>query len=571
MWIYNWSDLIESYVTNKAKEVFERDHPYVHDSEQPYDKFYNEKEDTLCERLTQNCWSLYFSMAPDLCDKMNERQRESYFPKKARLQIERFSYGAHTLKNAPSKIETITTKDIIDYLEKSKSIYPDKKAYMMSILDPEYGERIKKAIFDEYNENKHRIFASSLYMKENNETDIMHCLYAFNYKTEDRDKVIRYMKEDHIEDFPEELVKIGVFKNNRLYLPGKDGNFLVLSKNPYDYIWASTGNGYQSCFSLESDYWGIQDMPMLATQSWHFMLYESTLGLNEYSLFNHKFDVPSMVFRCWAYRTKQGMMRDKPYGRSGVSVFNFESVADILNIIKEDNGYERGDQNRINPDSDEYDEDFDIDYIKLDLKEKDDGVDYIYNKYRTYCDSIYPDQEGYLYDVGYHQFTRSCASGGGNSIKYRVKSLFYNENLKWIEGKSVGLIDNKLDYVKACPITSFSIKENEERHWAAKYLDKPVRSMAILTFDATSDNPKPAYKLVMSNRSESITCSSSNNMWIDPNGAINIVGDVNLKKIKDSLRFVQEDNPQYECLLLRIIEGNKVTYQPFYAKKEAYL
>ncbi len=571
MWIYNWSNLIESYVTDRSKEIFERDYPYVHDSEKPYNNFYNEKEDTLCERLTQNCWSLYFSMAPDLCDKLNANQGGNFFPKKAKLQIERFSYGAHTLKNAPSKIETITTKDIIDYLEKSKSIYPDKQAYMMSILDPEHRKKVRETVFEEYNTEKYKIFMSPLYMKENNETDMLHCLYAFNYKTEDRDKVIKYMQEDHIEDFPEELVRIGVFKNNRLYLPGKDGTFLVLSKNPYDYIWASTGNGYQSCFSLESDYWGIQDMPMLATQSWHFMLYESTLGLNEYSLFNHKFDVPSMVFRSWAYRTKQGMMRDKPYGRSGVSLLNFESVADILNIIKEDNGYERGDQDRINPNSDEYDEDFDIDYIKLDLKEKDDGVDYIYNRYRTYCDSIYPEREGYLYDVGYHQFTRLCTDEEGRSIRYRVKSLFYNENLKWIEGKSVGLVGNKLDYVKACPITSFSISENEEKHWSAKYLDKPVSSMAILTIDATSDNPKSDYKFVMSNRSKPMTHSTSNGMWINPNGVINIVGDVNLKRVKEALKEVQENDPQYECLLLRIIEGSKVTYQPFYAKKEAYL
>ena len=568
MWIYNFSDLIESYVNDKARDVFEEGHPSS--IYEPYNNFYNEKEEVLCERLTSNCWSLYFSMAPDLCDKLNARQEKNYFPKKAKLQIERFSYGAHTLKNAPSKIETITTKDIIDYLEKSKSIYPDKKSYMMSVLDPEYGERIKKVIFDEYNEAKHRIFASPLYMKENNETDMMHCLYAFNYKTEDRDRVIRYMKEDHIKDFPEELVRIGVFKNNRLYLPGKNGNFLVLSKNPYDYIWASTGNGYQSCFSLESDYWGIQDMPMLATQSWHFMLYESTLCFNEYSLFNHKFYVPSMVFRSWAYRTEQGMMRDKPYGRNDESVFNFESVADILGIIKENNGYERGDQDRINPESDDYDEDYDIEYIRLDLKEEDDDVYYIYNKYRTYCDSIYPEREGYLYDVGYHQFTR-MNNNGSDSIKFYVRNLFYNENLKWVEGKSVGVIDNKLDYAKVCPITSFNIRENEERHWSAKYLDKPVRSMAILTIDATSDNPKPIYRLVMSNRSKPTTSPTSNDMWIDPNGAINLVGNVNLKKVKEALRDVQENNPQYECLLLRIIDGNKVTYQPFYAKKEAYL
>lgn len=570
MWIYNWSDLIESYVTDSAKEIFDRDYPFC--TSKPYNNFYNEKDGKLYERFTQNCWSLYFSMAPDLCDKLNARQGGNFFPKKAKLQIERFSYGAHTLKNAPSKIETITTKNIIDYLERVASIYPNKKAYMMSILDPEYGERIKKAIFNEYNENKNRIFESPLYMKENNETDMMHCLYAFNYTTEDRDKVIKYMKEDHIKDFPEELVKIGVFKNNRLYLPGKDGNFLVLSKNPYDYIWASTGNGYQSCFSLESDYWGIQDMPMLATQSWHFMLYETTLGLNEYSLFNHKFDVPSMVFRCWTYRTERGMMRDKPYGRNDRQVFNFESTADILGIIKDSNGYERGDQDRINPESDNYDEDFYIEYIKLDLKEEDDDVEYIYNKYRTYCDSIHPEMEGYLFDVGYHQFTRSMVSNTrGHSIKFSVKNLFYNENLKWVEGKTVGIVDNKLDYIKVCPITSFNIRENEEKHWSAKYLDKPVKSMAILTIDTTSDNPRPAYRIVVSNRTKSMIGSTEYAMWILPDGNIYTPIDINLKKVKEALKDVQENNPQYDCLLLRIIEGSKVTYQPFYAKKEAYL
>lgn len=568
MWIYNFSDLIESYVNDKARDIFERDHPSS--TYEPLSNFYNEKEDVLCERLTQNCWSLYFSMAPDLCDKLNAKQGGNIFPKKAKLQIERFSYGAHTLKNAPSKIETITIKDIIDYLEKSRSIYPDKKAYMMSVLDPEYKKKVRKTVLEEYNTEKHKIFMSPLYMKENNETDMLHCLYAFNYKTEDIDKVIRYMKEDHIKDFPEELVRIGVFKNNRLYLPGKDGYFLVLSKNPYDYIWASTGNGYQSCFSLESDYWGIQDMPLLATQSWHFMLYETSLGLNNYSLFNHKFDVPSMVFRSWAYRTKQGMMRDKPYGRTDTdSLFNFESIADVLDIIKEDNGYERGDQEKINPNSDDYDEDYYIDYIKLDLKKEDGDVEDIYSRYRTYCDSINPGQKGYLYDVGYHQFTRSISRG--SSIKYYVRNLFYNENLKWIEGKNVGVVDNKLDYIKVCPITSFNIRENEEKHWSAKYLDKPVSSMAILTIDTTSCNPKSTYRFVMSNVSKMMTLTTSTAMWINPDGTINTTMDPNLKNVKDSLRRVQDDNPQYECILLRIIEGNKVTYQPFYAKKEACL
>ena len=560
--INNIYNALEAYIESRFKTDFLKTHPDACDI--PNYCYYDEKTKRLTDKRTKDVFSIYYSLSPELCDRLN-KNFGSGWPKCACLQTECMGGDYHTLRYVPTQIEVITLKGLIDFIEqRTEHINEPAKKRMLRKLNPD-------CIVEELNKiwrvfNLRETTSYQVYGLNNTERELLHCLFMLRYDKDDVNKVIEYSRQDHREDFPEDLLEKGVFCNNRLFLPSDDeGQFTVLSKNPYDYIWCSTGNGYQSCFSLESGYWGIQALPLLATQSWHFMAYTTSGMLEEFGLFGHKFPVPNIKCRCWVYRTENGYMMDKMYGKSGWDSSNMEDTMFLLGFNKDSNGYKRS-----NLDEEGWNE-YDVDYIKIDKKDGDCELNEVYRKYNTYCDSINPNTEGYLYDVGIHEFTRRGYRHNSVSPKESVDCLAFNRGLEWNPSRQLSACNGTIGYFKTCPKTKMPIDDTETEHWAAKYLDKPVKSLIIVTVDNTPSMINTLRYLV-SDESVLPLSESENEGWFgEKYGNFSDKKVNNLDRFKELLRNTQEENPQYDCILLRIIDKNRVTFQPFYAKKESRL
>lgn len=543
--------LLISFINKVFTNVFHRKYP---DKSLPRNDYFDTKTGEETGRKNKNSFSLYCSFDLKACEKIKKITGKP-FPKGAPLQLERIYDYPHILKSPPTDIETVTLEDLIYFVATNESMSPKTKERYLMLLDDEYASKKKAEIADGFDTDY--VKATPMFNEEDKETELLHCLYALKYKQKHIIDVVNYYKADHKDCFPEELLKMGIYKNNRLYLPGINGTYTVISKNPYDYVWAATGNGFQSCFSLESNYWGIQCMPLLATQSWHFMMYESNLWFSEYSLFNHKFKLPNMKVRSWVYNTEEGLMHDKLYGKTNeFSEDSMDIIFDLLGIRNDSKGFNREDLNTIDLDE----------YIPIKTRSTDYDVEEVFWKYNTYCDSINTNAKGYLFDVGSHRFT---SVSDNTSPRYSVQHINFNKDLKLNTELCLSFSGGKLGYHKKCPKSSFLIGADEEHHWTAKYLDRPVKSMAILTFD----DHKSAYNkndLRVSDVTD--ICSDNGNLfWVNNGQTIDHSFNPSLDTVKTKLRDIQETNPQYDCILLRIIEKNKMTFQPFYAKKESYL
>lgn len=484
--------------------------------------YYDIKSNDTTSRYNKDCMVLYINPEPALVDVL----KQEFGDIKQALLSMAAANSLTVLNKVPTDIILLTKKNLIEFINQEYT--GDALFELMYLLDDEFKQKIidkRKQQSSLFMEN---IYSYPLYKDGDRECELVHLLHALRYENEDIGTVVKYYHEGHMNDFPRSLLDKGVFHDNRLYLPWDEEFCLVLSKNPYDYIWASTGNGYQSCFSLESDYWGIQAMPMLATQPWHFMLYWSRCTLMEYSIMNHKFKLPNIQQRMWAYKGGDGLAIDKMYGKPCC----VEKQKQLLRLM--------------------YPE-FHIRDCHVDMN-VDEFKD-IVKKYRTYLDSLEYGGD-YYRGNGEKQFTASIDER--RAIKDSVSNITFNPDLRWKEGL-IKKLHNKLCYISVCPKTKLPTEDGE--HWATKYIDKPVRSMAIYGYQA--DGQRDKLSLVTASH---ISSRSDFTYWYSLDCVLG--EDKNLNDLKKALTECQTNHPQVDCILLRIVDKNKVTFQPFYARKE---
>ena len=488
--------------------------------------FYDIKHKAVVNRYNKDCMVLYMNPEPALVDVLKQE-----FGDIRSACLSMVSCGtAKILDKVPTDIILLTKKNLIEFVNKEYT--GDVLFELLCLLDNEFKQKVVDKRMQDSRGFMEHLSTYLLYKDGDRECELVHLLKALNYDNKDIGTVVKYYHEDHMNDFPRNLLDKGVFHDNRLYLPWTDDQCLVLSKNPYDYIWASTGNGYQSCFSLESDYWGIQAMPMLATQPWHFMLYWSKCTLNEYSIMNHKFKLPNIQRRMWAYKGGDGLAIDKMYGKAC-------SIKSELQILRTMYPEFHMNECRINMNTYAFRE--------------------IICKYRTYLDSLEYDG-GYSFGNGEREFTADVRSRC--VIKNSVSDITFNPDLRWKEGV-IFEMHGKLCYAKICPKTKLPTDGNE--HWAAKYIDRPVKSMAIFEYqtDAIED------RLLLVEASDYFTRTDFM-YWYDRDSIYDVAHVHGIDNFKCGLRECQEEHPQVDCILLRIVDKNKVTFQPFYAKKEPF-
>lgn len=351
----------------------------------------------------------------------------------------------------------------------------------------------------------------------------------------------------------------------------KDIKAFVVSKNVYDYFWASYGNTFQSCFSLSSEYGYLYGYIPFALAPESFICYATTGGVNKIPIISgHQFKCPNMLFRCWGYADDEGnLLVDKKYlthtseNDRFVDAF-FDALAPTLNIIDD-----RGSG------------------IERHFYAQGQGIKDVYTALKGY---FYADSIGFI-DSDYNVvFKYGCGSTGCGSCKYpwanthksftNFASTITDISPNLTLDKPCRVINGKLMNPKTCPVTGFLIPDTDDKSAFAKYYPCDCEASAMITFidgQVFLDNLSPNRTTVYSTHftfKQNYSFSNDRRGWYS--GVLNVLPysavpdssnkSICLKTLKEMLKG-DIDIMNLNGVLLRYFEGSEVKYQ-FYKRKQ---
>ena len=336
--------------------------------------------------------------------------------------------------------------------------------------------------------------------------------------------------------------------------------YIVISKNPLDYFYASYGNSFQSCFALNSPmarWYGY--VPFSATPE-SCMVYLSDGTVTDVSLLNgKKFHCPQMYLRCWGYANERGTLVVDKFYRS-----NDNYIKPMIDFMREKFGAlflrNEDDDDRIQRLWDDGKNIYKI-WKKYDLLFYSDslilnkGTNGVFFKYgRAHGDgesSMHETDRRWRDHNGNGIFTEYC-----KKVKDVVKDIDFN--------KLIELVDGVLCNPKVCPITNLFIQEGQDKHPLAKYFTKPVKNLAIVDYcdgKMWTKYAKGDSTYFLNTHQDGFTCKSDGDVFIRGQANKSELG-MTLKQIKDFIKSKIEETA-FDAVLMKIVEDDKVTCQVF--------
>lgn len=338
-------------------------------------------------------------------------------------------------------------------------------------------------------------------------------------------------------------------------------NALVISKNPVDYFFCSYGNSFQSCYALNSGmYCWYGYLPYVTTDE-SFIVYATTGEVMKTAVISgQKFHNPQMLWRAWGYATENGSLCiDKKYRGSENGIdklieFCCEWMTDKFNVICDRRGegkrrtlYNKG--RGIWDIWEEYGLKFYSDSL---VKEDDEEVYFFYNQGMSVSPEYVPE-----WKKSFDRFTEWTSTAS-------------NVDPLLVLDKPCVIVNGVVTNFNICPITKLKIPNGVKQHAYAKYFDKPLQQLAVLTYD------KGCVRCDAATRE-----SMSGNIRIDPyvtgatgcsgfNGGVlycfgndtKFNGTIALKSLKEFIKGCI-NTTSYSAILLKIIEDDKITCQVF--------
>ena len=329
----------------------------------------------------------------------------------------------------------------------------------------------------------------------------------------------------------------------------------VVSKNVYDYFWASYGNEFESCFSLNSEYSYLYGYLPFALAPESFICYLTTGSVNKIPVISGKqFLCPNMLMRCWGYASSGGdLLVDKRYGELSTDFYTalFKLLSKKIALLNDVSG------DRISLYSDGKN-------IKKILA--DTGCSF-------YSDSLLYNSSGEI--VFSYNGGLKCVSG--------IKPIWKKQNLTFIQYASqvtsvsptfnlaapAKIVNGVLMNPKTCPVTGFEISETEKVSPFAKYFTKNCKSSIMLTYldgsvfiDTKIEENNNLYTSHFSfggvrNFQSSILFISNYRR-----GTSSDFHSISLKTLKEHIKGYIKELP-YDGVLLRWFEDDAVKYQFF--------
>lgn len=208
----------------------------------------------------------------------------------------------------------------------------DKKALLRIFPNDQFTEERNRLLAEEIakrEEAKRNIVGLEIntkLTKQNTEKEFLHLLYMLKYKPQDNQFVWDCYNREYT-SFPYTPDYIA---HNRAFYTMDNGKYLVLSKNPYDFFWASQGNGFESCFSLTSPMRNIRGVPFWICHRNFYMVYVSDGSVTKWCAWSgHKAKVPQMESRFWGYWVNDKLYLGKRYGK-----INGMKKSDVIEMFR---------------------------------------------------------------------------------------------------------------------------------------------------------------------------------------------------------------------------------------------
>lgn len=342
----------------------------------------------------------------------------------------------------------------------------------------------------------------------------------------------------------------------------KDIKAFVISKNIYDYFFASYGNRFQSCFSLSSEYGYCYGYIPFAMADESFICYATTGGVNKLPIISGKqFPCPNMLWRCWGYASENGeLLLDKRYKEScsGVETF-IKACIDTL-ISKEPCIIDDANSGCV---------------TKRVLYNNGEGIKKIFNDLNGYfySDSLRLDADDLYFKYGNGNNSIGSIRYPWTSTHKRFTtfaSTIVNVSPSLTLDKPYKIVNGVLLNPKLCPITGLMIDESLDKSPYSKYYTNVCLKSAVLTYingyvfcdDCTDAECSYYFNIDTSNSCSACRDFAGGKLFaygygssVDPDYKC-----VSLKSIKEHIKG-HIKSTKYDGILLRYFDGADVKYQ----------
>lgn len=419
--------------------------------------------------------------------------------------------------------------------------------------------KIFLALFNYQNGYSKKLYDDS---KIDKDIESLVCLKEKDVKVVDN-RLYIYIKPSDFKKIEREMLANGVTPTPDM----RKIKAFVISKNVYDYFWASYGNKFQSCFSLNSEYGYLYGYVPFAMAEESFICYATTGSVNKIPIISGKqFPCPNMLWRCWGYPSEnKELLIDKRYPNSGYD--NEVFIDACINVLKSK--------------------------IEL-INDNNRGIDRtLLNKGKNIA-KIQEDLNGYFYadslrikDDKSETFFRfaggTCGTGNFKAPWQQTHKRFitYASTITGISDtltldKPCKVINGVLLNPKVCPTTGFFIDESESKSPYAKFYTKDCKESCVLTYIngcvfcdlCTKDCVSSAFFHIIPNPARSYSRDfAGGKLYIYGynSGSAEDFKGISLKSLKEHIKG-HIDTTGLDGILLRYFEGSEIKYQ-FYKGK----
>ena len=356
------------------------------------------------------------------------------------------------------------------------------------------------------------------------------------------------ISESDMFDLMKELKTQGI---NQLPEEWRGLKYVVISKNPYDYYFASYGSMIQSCYSLNSSHLGLFGVVPMSDIDGHYIVYGTKDKPYQFNLFADgmgKINVPYMYFRAWGY-TEEGskeFLMDKLYKRSdGIS----ERIVNALKItvfrnMKLNKSFDNYAHEVYNGDAlRKYHREADLRFYPDSLRRTDDGFDFRYDR----------GDKSFIGNICWQDLNQQWCDPA-----QVMKTISKIDDGLSID-KPFVITDGCFTNLKLCPVTSLPITSKESKHRYAKYYNSHVDNTAVLTYIdgsvAVTDLTKKCVTgslRVTEETNQLSTLDYLTKLYSKPMT-------ISLQGLKNKLKSSVEGSC-YDVILLRVVEGDKVEF-----------
>lgn len=407
-----------------------------------------------------------------------------------------------------------------------------------------YAKGYSKKLYDDSKVNKD--FNKLLKIKTDDFDILDNRLYIY-FKPSDMKKIDKYMRAN----------------NSAMTDDMRSMKAFVISKNVYDYFWASYGNKFQSCFSLNSEYGYLYGYVPFAMADESFICYATTGGTNKIPIISGKqFQCPNMLWRCWGYADTVGdLLLDKRYKDNSSYYQTF--IEACINVLKtkisaiDDSTSCSGDR---------------------DLYNLGQGIRTIHNELDGY---FYSDSLRKNDSKVYFRFAGGMCGTGRVKAPWQETHRRFTTYASTITAVSDTLtLDKKCAVVngvllnpKRCPVTGFMISDTDTKSPYAKYYTKDCKESCVLTYidgcvfcDASTMDMIDTTFFKISASNDRNLQRNFNSSRLKAYGYSTGTADdykcISLKSLKEHIKG-HISSTGLDGILLRYFEGSEIKYQFF--------